>query len=108
MRGPAASPRIGTWARASSWIFRISPGACRFSCTPRKSARRASHLSSNSTSGTGSGWRGGFITKTGEPTIRVKTFTVLSKSLRPLPDKWHGVQDAEIEIPPAVPRPHRE
>jgi len=39
----------------------------------------------------------GFITKTGEPTIRVKTFEVLSKSLRPLPDKWHGVQDTEIK-----------
>ena len=38
-----------------------------------------------------------FITRTGEPTIRVKTFTVLSKSLRPLPDKWHGVQDTEIK-----------
>ncbi len=39
----------------------------------------------------------GFVTKTGEPTIRVKTFTVLSKSLRPLPEKWHGVQDAETK-----------
>jgi lysyl-tRNA synthetase class 2 len=39
----------------------------------------------------------GFITKTGEPTIRVRTFVVLSKSLRPLPDKWHGVQDTEIK-----------
>jgi lysyl-tRNA synthetase class 2 len=39
----------------------------------------------------------GFLTKTGEPTIKVKTFTVLSKSLRPLPDKWHGVQDTETK-----------
>jgi len=31
-----------------------------------------------------------FTTKTGEPTIKAKSFTVLSKSLRPLPDKWHG------------------
>jgi len=38
-----------------------------------------------------------FVTKTGEPTIRVKSFTVLSKSLRPLPEKWHGVQDAETK-----------
>ncbi|MBN8710480.1 MAG: lysine--tRNA ligase [Verrucomicrobia bacterium 61-8] len=38
-----------------------------------------------------------FTTKTGEPSIRVKTLTVLSKALRPLPDKWHGVQDAEIK-----------
>ncbi len=36
-----------------------------------------------------------FTTKTGELTLRVKAFKVLSKALRPLPDKWHGVQDAE-------------
>ncbi len=38
-----------------------------------------------------------FTTKTGEPSIKAKSFTVLSKSLRPLPDKWHGVQDTEIK-----------
>jgi len=36
-----------------------------------------------------------FTTKTGEPTLRVKTLTVLSKALRPLPDKWHGLSDVE-------------
>ena len=36
-----------------------------------------------------------FLTRTGEPSIKVKGLTMLSKSLRPLPDKWHGVQDAE-------------
>ena len=38
-----------------------------------------------------------FITKTGEPTIRVKKLAVLSKALRPLPEKWHGVQDPETK-----------
>ena len=38
-----------------------------------------------------------FVTRTGEPTIRVKRFTVLSKTLRPLPEKWHGVQDPETK-----------
>jgi lysyl-tRNA synthetase class 2 len=37
-----------------------------------------------------------FVTKTGEPTIRVARFQVLTKALRPLPDKWHGVTDIEI------------
>jgi lysyl-tRNA synthetase, class II len=37
-----------------------------------------------------------FVTKTGEPTIRVARFQVLTKALRPLPDKWHGVTDVEI------------
>ena len=38
-----------------------------------------------------------FITKSGEPSIRVKQLTVLSKALRPMPDKWHGVTDVEIK-----------
>ncbi|MDH7498926.1 MAG: lysine--tRNA ligase [candidate division NC10 bacterium] len=37
-----------------------------------------------------------FRTKTGEPTIRVKEFELLSKSLRPLPEKWHGLSDVEL------------
>lgn len=38
-----------------------------------------------------------FLTKTGEPTVHVREFTVLSKSLRPMPDKWHGVVDRELK-----------
>jgi lysyl-tRNA synthetase class 2 len=36
-----------------------------------------------------------FVTKTGEPTLRARTFELLAKSLRPLPEKWHGLQDIE-------------
>src|SRR3982750_1118550 len=36
-----------------------------------------------------------FITKTGEPTLKASSFQVLAKSLRPLPEKWHGLQDVE-------------
>jgi lysyl-tRNA synthetase class 2 len=36
-----------------------------------------------------------FTTRTGEPSIRVKRLNVLSKSLRPMPDKWHGLADVE-------------
>lgn len=36
-----------------------------------------------------------FRTKTDEPTIAVSDFTLLSKSLRPLPEKWHGLSDVE-------------
>jgi len=35
-------------------------------------------------------------TRTGEPTVSVAKFTLLSKSLRPLPEKWHGLADTEI------------
>lgn len=37
-----------------------------------------------------------FRTHTGEFTIKVEEFIVLSKSLRPLPEKWHGLKDVEI------------
>ncbi|HLR59683.1 MAG TPA: lysine--tRNA ligase [Pseudogracilibacillus sp.] len=37
-----------------------------------------------------------FKTNTGELSIQVKEFTLLSKSLRPLPDKYHGLQDIEM------------
>jgi lysyl-tRNA synthetase, class II len=36
-----------------------------------------------------------FKTKTGELTINLQQLTVLSKSLRPLPEKWHGLKDKE-------------
>jgi lysyl-tRNA synthetase class 2 len=36
-----------------------------------------------------------FITKRGEKTIQAKEWTMLSKSLLPLPEKWHGLQDEE-------------
>src|SRR5512133_1174467 len=34
-------------------------------------------------------------TKTGELTVEAATFTILTKSLRPLPEKWHGLTDVE-------------
>jgi lysyl-tRNA synthetase class 2 len=36
-----------------------------------------------------------FRTKTGELTLLVETFKLLVKSLRPLPEKWHGLTDIE-------------
>ncbi|HTE48818.1 MAG TPA: lysine--tRNA ligase [Candidatus Paceibacterota bacterium] len=36
-----------------------------------------------------------FMTKRGEKTIEVKDWRMLAKSLRPLPEKWHGLQDVE-------------
>ncbi len=37
-----------------------------------------------------------FKTHTGEPTVKVKAFRLLAKSLRPLPEKWHGLKDVQI------------
>ena len=36
-----------------------------------------------------------FVTKSGEPTLKARTFQVLAKALRPLPEKWHGLQEIE-------------
>lgn len=36
-----------------------------------------------------------FVTHTGELTIKIAEFTLLSKSLRSLPEKWHGLTDIE-------------
>ncbi len=37
-----------------------------------------------------------FRTKTGELTIESEKLTFLTKSIRPLPEKWHGLKDVEI------------
>ncbi len=36
-----------------------------------------------------------FKTKTGEVTVRVDSYTLVAKALRPLPEKWHGLSDPE-------------
>jgi lysyl-tRNA synthetase class 2 len=36
-----------------------------------------------------------FRTRTGELTIEARELRLLTKALRPLPDKWHGLQDVE-------------
>lgn len=36
-----------------------------------------------------------FRTKTGEPTVEVEDFTLLAKSLQPLPEKWHGLSNVD-------------
>ncbi len=37
-----------------------------------------------------------FRTRRGEVTVEVRSFRLLTKSLRPLPEKWHGLKDVEI------------
>lgn len=37
-----------------------------------------------------------FRSRRGELTVRVYEFRLLSKSLRPLPEKWHGLKDVEL------------
>ncbi len=37
-----------------------------------------------------------FQTRRGEVTVNVQEYSLLSKSLRPLPEKWHGLKDVEL------------
>ncbi len=37
-----------------------------------------------------------FITKTGEKTVVVESLKLLTKTLAPLPEKWHGLSDVEV------------
>lgn len=37
-----------------------------------------------------------FKTRTNEPTIKTESAQLAAKSLRPLPEKWHGLKDVEI------------
>ena len=37
-----------------------------------------------------------FFTTTGERTLRVREYRILAKGLRPLPEKYHGLEDVEI------------
>jgi lysyl-tRNA synthetase class 2 len=37
-----------------------------------------------------------FTTKTGEISVRLTSFVIVSKALRPPPEKWHGLADTEI------------
>jgi lysyl-tRNA synthetase class 2 len=36
-----------------------------------------------------------FRTRSGEPTVQAESLTLLTKSLEPLPEKWHGLNDVE-------------
>jgi lysyl-tRNA synthetase class 2 len=37
-----------------------------------------------------------FTTKTGEISVKLESFVILAKALRPPPEKWHGLADTEI------------
>ncbi len=93
---PAACSRCGAWARRSSSL--TSPtkaGASSSTSEPRRWAT-AFGIVDLLDRGDILGVRGEpFRTKTGELTIAVSEAAVLSKSLRPLPEKWHGLVDPE-------------
>jgi lysyl-tRNA synthetase, class II len=100
--------QVSVAGRVSAWrdmgktqFFDISDIHGRIQCfLNAKVAEEASYQTFNECLDLGD-WVGvtgeAFITKTGEPSIKVKSITVLTKTLRPMPDKWHGVSDREIK-----------
>ncbi len=38
------------------------------------------------------------VTRRGEPSLAVRTLTLLAKALRPPPEKWHGLKDPEVRL----------
>jgi lysyl-tRNA synthetase, class II len=39
-----------------------------------------------------------FTTHAGELTVRVESFTILSKAIQPLPKEWYGIKDVETRV----------
>lgn len=39
-----------------------------------------------------------FVTKTGEKTIKASSLELISKAIRPMPEKFHGLQDTEVRF----------
>ena len=37
-----------------------------------------------------------FVTKTGEISLHIEDFQLIAKSLKPLPEKWHGLKDPDL------------
>ncbi len=38
-----------------------------------------------------------FVTKTGETSVRANSIKLISKSLKPLPEKWHGLKNPDLK-----------
>ena len=74
---------------------RTAPGRSSCSCSrgARATATRPSRAGTSATSSAPTGVL--FRTSTGELSVRAETVRLLVKSLRPLPDKWHGLADTE-------------
>ena len=43
------------------------------------------------------GVKGDVFRTKGEISVRAKEITLLSKSLQPLPEKWHGLKDTDLD-----------
>ena len=81
----------------------------RSTSAPTCSGDAATRATSCSTSATGSASRAASSAPApARSPCRRRTLELLAKSLRPLPDKWHGLTRPRDPLPPALRRPVRE
>jgi lysyl-tRNA synthetase class 2 len=74
-------------------------GKLQFAVQKNKLGERFAHFQNQIDIGDFIGVTGTMITtKTGEKTIDIDGFTFLSKTLRPLPEKFHGITDPELRL----------
>ena len=65
----------------------------------RRRRRRVRRVRATSTSATGWASHGTVMTtRKGELSVKVDRFELLSKAVRPLPDKWHGLTDTDTRF----------
>ena len=89
--------RVGTASSPSS-SSAIATATCSSSARRRRSASRAARCSTRSTWATSSAPPGHVVrTRRGELSLKVDDATMLTKALRPLPEKWHGLQDPDLQ-----------
>ena len=108
-RRRARDPSSATSARSSSSRSVIAR-ATSSSCSRRRACRRiGSPSSTRSTSATSSSAPRGTSARReqGELSIFAERWAMLTKALRPLPEKWHGLQDPRSPTATPVPPSHR-
>ena len=94
-RSPGASCPIRHHGKSCFAHCSTRPGRSSSTRAPTSSAR-GTRASRTWTSADFIGVTGDLMrTAHGELTVQVKAWTFLSKSLRPLPEKWHGLKDVE-------------
>ena len=112
-RGAARPARRRPSSTASPGVWRRAAARGRWRSSTSSTARAGFSSRRGSTSSDPRGWSGcsgcdlgdllgidgiAFCSRRGELTLRVKQFTLLAKSLRPPPEKHHGLSDVETRF----------
>ena len=97
MTWSAASCRCGVWERRASATSRTGPGRIQLFLNAGELGE-GTYAEALELLDVGDFVAAGgpvFRTRTGESSVRVRRYRIAAKALRPLPEKWHGLHDAE-------------